>query len=130
MDEGYFRQLEIARTHALVARDLEAMHRMHAAEYELIIPSGSVWPRARYFALIAEAPFYSAWEHGPMAVRFSTTMAAVKYLATLSFPSGKIIECWHTDLYELRGAVWQAVWSQATQRGEPVAPIPPTANEP
>lgn len=115
MNEDSFRRLEVDRTRAIVARDMEAMERAHAAEYELITPAGRVLTRKRYFELIAEAPFYSAWEHGLMAVRATAAMASVKYQARLTFPSGKIIECWHTDIYELRGNVWQAVWSQATQ---------------
>jgi len=94
---------------------MEAIERSHAPEYELVTPGGHVLSRARYIELIAEAPFYSAWEHGSMQVRASPGMGAVKYQARLTFPSGNVLECWHTDLYELRGSVWQAVWSQATQ---------------
>jgi Domain of unknown function (DUF4440) len=115
MNEEHFRRLEMERTRAIVARDMPAIENTHAPEYELITPTGRIFSRARYIELIAEAPFYSAWEHGPMQVRVTQAMAAVKYQATLSFPSGKIVECWHTDLYELRGSLWQAVWSQATQ---------------
>ena len=110
-----FARLERERTRAIVARDMEAIEQAHAPEYELVTPAGRVLSRARYLELIAEAPFYSAWEHGSMQVRASSTMGAVKYQARLTFPSGKVVECWHTDIYELRGSVWQAVWSQATQ---------------
>jgi hypothetical protein len=115
MNEDSIRRLEVARTRAIVARDMVAMEQAHAPEYELVTPAGRVFSRERYFARIAEAPFYSAWEHGPMEVRASPEMAAVKYQARLTFPSGKVVACWHTDIYELRGRLWQAVWSQATQ---------------
>ena len=115
MNSDHFRQLERERTRAIVSRDIEAIERAHAPEYELVTPGGHVLSRARYVELIAEAPFYSAWEHGSMQVRASPSMGAVKYQARLTFPSGKVVECWHTDIYELRGSVWQAVWSQATQ---------------
>jgi len=115
MNSDHFRRLERERTRAIVARDMEAIERSHAPEYELVTPGGHVLSRARYIELIAEAPFYSAWEHGSMQVRASPGMGAVKYQARLTFPSGNVLECWHTDLYELRGSVWQAVWSQATQ---------------
>ena len=94
---------------------MEAIEQAHGPEYELVTPGGHVLSRARYIALIAEAPFYAAWEHGPMQVRASAIMGAVRYQARLTFPSGKVLGCWHTDIYELRGSVWQAVWSQATQ---------------
>jgi hypothetical protein len=115
MNSEYFANLEKERTRALVARDMVTIEAMHASEYELVTPAGRVLTRARYFELIAEAPFYSAWEHGAMQVRMSPGMAAVKYQAKLAFPDGRVLECWHTDIYELRGSLWQAVWSQATQ---------------
>ena len=115
MNTDAFRSLEMERTRAIVARDMVAIEQAHAPEYELITPAGRVFSRSRYLALIAEAPFYAAWEHGPMQVRAAPGMAAVKYQAKLTFPSGKVVECWHTDIYELRGSLWQAVWSQATQ---------------
>lgn len=115
MTEEDFCQLERDRTRAIVARDMQAMEQAHAPEYELVTPAGRVFTRARYFELIAEAAFYLSWEHGPMAVRATSDMACVKYQAKLTFPSGKVIECWHTDMYELRAQMWQAVWSQATQ---------------
>jgi Domain of unknown function (DUF4440) len=124
LSPDHFRQLELARTRAIVARDLPAIEGAHAPEYELVTPSGRVFTKARYLKLIAEAPFYTAWEHGPMQVLASASMGAVKYQAKLTFPSGKVMDCWHTDIYELRGSVWQAVWSQATQL--PTQPVPVT----
>ena len=49
-------------------------------------------------------------------------MAAVRYQAKITFPSGKIVDCWHTDIYALRGESWVAVWSQATQL-PPIEPM-------
>lgn len=115
MNADGIRELEVNRTRAIVAREMAAIERAHAPEYELITPAGRVLSRQHYFALIAEAPFYSSWEHGPMHVRNSEDMAVVKYQARLAFPSGGVIECWHTDIYERRGQLWQAVWSQATE---------------
>jgi hypothetical protein len=115
MNADHLCQIEHNRTRAIVDRDLEAIIQLHAPEYELVTPSGRVLSRDRYIQLIAEAPFYSAWQLGPMQARVSPAMGAVKYRARLVFPSGKVIECWHTDFYELRGEVWQAVWSQATE---------------
>jgi hypothetical protein len=91
-----------------------AIEQAHAPDYELVTPGGHVLSRTRYIELIAEAPFYSAWELGSMQARASPSMGAVKYKAKLTFPSGKVLQCWHTDICELRGSVWQAVWSQAT----------------
>jgi hypothetical protein len=110
----FFRARERLRTQALVDRDLDSIERLHAPEYELVTPAGRVFSRERYLGLIAAAPFYAAWEHGPMAVRISAAMAIVRYQARLTFPSGKVVDCWHSDSYELRAGEWVAVWSQAT----------------
>jgi hypothetical protein len=97
-----------------VAQDMPTIERLHAPEYQLITPPGVVFSRERYLAAIAAEPFYASWDHDSMNVRVSLAMAVVRYKARLGFPSGRVVECWHTDTYELRQGVWQAVWSQAT----------------
>ena len=116
-DADFFRGLEVERARALVARDVPAIERLHASDYELITPPGRVMTLERYLALIAAEPFYAKWEHGDMRVRVSEGMAAVRYAAKITFPSGKVVECWHTDVYELQAGSWKAVWSQATGMG-------------
>ncbi len=115
MPPDFFRALEIRRTRAIVERELEEIARLHAPEYELITPAGRSFSRARYLELIKAEPFYAGWEHGPMAVRNSAGMAVVRYQARITFPSGRVVHCWHTDTYELRAGEWLAVWSQATE---------------
>jgi ribosomal-protein-alanine N-acetyltransferase len=115
-DAAFFQQLETTRTAALVARELPAIERLHAPEYQLVTPSGRVFTRERYMAAIAAAPFYAAWEHGPMQVQATAEMAAVRYPARLVFPSGKVMLCWHLDVYRLQAGAWRAVMSQATER--------------
>ena len=70
--------------------------------------------RERYLSLIAAEPFHAKWEHGAMRVRVSEGMAAIRYQAKITFPSGKVVDCWHTDIYALQAGRWKAVWSQAT----------------
>lgn len=121
-----FRALELRRTQALVDRDLPLIERLHAPDYQLITPAGRVFSRARYLAAIAEAPFYAGWTHGElpqMQVRLAPGMALLRYVAIITFPSGKVVRCWHTDSYEQIDGDWLAVWSQATQ-------LPPDAAEP
>lgn len=114
-DAALFRALETARTQALVHRDLPLMDRLHAPEYQLVTPAGKVFTREAYFAALAEAPFYAGWQIGELQLRLGSDMALLRYPATLTFPSGRIVVCWHLDAYELRGPQWQAVWSQATE---------------
>jgi catechol 2,3-dioxygenase-like lactoylglutathione lyase family enzyme len=87
-DADFFRALEVKRTQALVARDMPAIERLHASDYELVSPPGRVMTLERYLSLIAAEPFYAKWEHGAMRVRLSEGMAAVRYQARITFPSG------------------------------------------
>ena len=114
-DENFFKALEVKRTRALVDRDVEKIRQMHAPDYELISVPGRVMSLERYLALMAQDVFYAKWEHGPMRVQVSPSMAAVRYQAEITFPSGKVVHCWHTDIYALHAGVWRAIWSQATQ---------------
>ncbi len=114
-DDDFFRALEVERTQALVDRDFEKIRRMHAPDYELISVPGRVMSLERYLSLMAQDVFYSKWEHGPMRVLVSQGLAAVRYQAKITFPSGKVVECWHTDIYALQANTWRAAWSQGTQ---------------
>lgn len=113
-DQRFFEDLERERTQALVTRDTAAIERLHAEDYELITPAGRVFSRESYLSAIRSETFYAAWECGPMRVKVSDGIAVVRYHAQLRFPSGRIVDCWHTDIYEQRDSRWQAVWSQAT----------------
>ena len=111
----HIRALERLRTQALVEQDMALAQRLHAPEYQLITPSGKSYERDRYLDDIATGRLrYAKWECGEMDVRVSEAMALVRYQARLEFPSGKTLDCWHTDSYELRDGNWLAVWSQAT----------------
>lgn len=114
-DEDFFCQLELTRTRALVARDVEAARRLHAPDYQLITPAGKCYALDAYLADIASGALtYVRWDCGAMAVRAAAGMALLRYRARLAFPSGRVVDCWHTDSYERRDAAWLAVWSQAT----------------
>ena len=109
MNPDFFRALEARRTRAIVERDMEDIERLHAPEYQLVTPAGRTFSRSRYMELIKAEPFYAAWE------RTSPEMAVVRYQAKFTFPSGRVVNCWRTDTYELRSSEWLAVWSQATE---------------
>jgi hypothetical protein len=95
---------------------METLEQLHAAEYQLVTPAGKVFPREAYLAAIQAEPFYSAWQPlGEISVRRSESMAVIRYMVRLQFPSGRAVVCWHIDTYELRSSGWQAVWSQATE---------------
>ena len=111
----FFEAIERRRTQALVERDINTIDVLHSEKYQLITPSGKVFTKSRYIAAVAEAPFYTSWKIEDFMCRASSNMAAVRYKATLGFPSGNFLTCWHTDLYEKLSGSWVAVWSQATE---------------
>jgi hypothetical protein len=120
VDADFFRKLERERTAALVAQDMKCAERLHAPEYQLVTPAGKSFERAAYLAAVASGELrYVRWEHEHIEVRLSPGMAIVRYKASLQFPSGKVLACWHTDSYEWRAGQWQAVWSQATAVQQP-----------
>jgi hypothetical protein len=124
-DEDFFRRLEVERTQALVGRQIADIRRLHATDYELVSVPGRTMSLDRYLQLMAEDVFYAGWEHGPMNVLVTPGMAAVRYQARITFPSGNVVECWHTDIYVQRSGSWVAIWSQATRL--PSEPAPPGA---
>jgi hypothetical protein len=65
-----------------------------------------------------------------MRVRVTPGMAAVRYAARIHFPSGKVVACWHTDLYVPWEGTWRAAWSQATARAPEDPPRPPDPPDP
>ena len=120
----FFRALELERTQALVAQDVPAIRRLHAPDYELITVPGRVMSLERYLSLMAEEVFYASWNHGPMRVRVTAGMAAVRYQARIRFPcrAGKCFAGIPTSTSATKqpSRGWRATWSQAT-------PLPPDA---
>jgi len=114
-DPDFFRALEIKCTQALVNCDLELVKHLHTADYELISPPGRTMTISDYLSKLAVEPFYSSWEYGDINVRITEGMAAIRYQAKITFPSGDIFNLWHTDIYEFQDGSWKAAWSQATQ---------------
>jgi len=57
---------------------------------------------------VVDAEFFRALEA-------RRTQALVDREAKITFPSGKVVDCWHTDTYVMRDGAWKAIWSQATQ---------------
>ena len=117
--DGTLRQLETRRIQAILARDMPLLWQLHAPDYQLITPAGRTYSRERYLGDIESNTLrYLRWEAGEMDVRASAQMAIIRYQVTLELDNcdgaGTDFLCWHTDSYELRDGVWQAVWLQAT----------------
>ncbi|WFR77242.1 nuclear transport factor 2 family protein [Janthinobacterium rivuli] len=113
------RQTERSRLRALVAADTNAARILHADDFQLITPIGSMLSREEYLGAIAAGQMrYLSWEPGEIAVRLYGNAAVLRYQAQLEINFGgqsvPRSRYWHMDSYEWREGRWQAVWSQAT----------------
>ncbi len=114
------RETERRRLAALVDRTMDIADTLHADDYALITPGGAVLSKTDYLSGIASGELrYRQFEpDGEIAVRVWGTAAALRYQVRIDIDweggreSGRF---WHTDIYELRDARWQVVWSQATR---------------
>ena len=132
--------LERERLRALRDCDLTVVERLHADDYELIAPGGRALSFRDYVGLITSGDFtYETFEPAsPVRVRVFDSVALLRYQARIvvidatgATDSGLF---WHTDIWELHGDRWQAVWSQATRirqsdaEMETQAPLTPPAS--
>jgi hypothetical protein len=120
------RNIERERLRALSAGDIEAAHRLHADEFQLITSGGSPLTKEQYLDLIASRRLeYLVCEVGPIVVRMYGAAAVIRYESYLDVRIGGTPDSgrfWHTDVYEKRDGHWQAVWSQATRQDEARSP--------
>src|SRR5947209_3828846 len=114
------RDTERERLRALVAADLTVAAQLHADDFQLITPGGTVLTKEQYLGGIASGHLnYRVWEpDGEIAVRLYGEMALIRYRSrlhmSLAGAAGVLHRFWHTDSYERRDGRWQVVWSQAT----------------
>ncbi|MES2960419.1 MAG: GNAT family N-acetyltransferase [Pseudomonadota bacterium] len=115
----HIRALERSRLQALVERDMTRARQLHAPDFQLVTPGGRAFTRDQYLGKIESGVLrYLRWEPGAIEVRMQEASAVIRYQATLEIDAGEghgtPFQCWHIDAYELGGAGWQVVWSQAT----------------
>jgi ketosteroid isomerase-like protein len=115
------RAVEHERIAAFVARDVEALERLHADDFQLINPGGQELSKRAYIGGIEGGMIeYRLWEvDSPVDVRLYGDAAVIRYRALIEIavqgdPQPRQ-SFWHTDVYERRDGRWQAVWSQATR---------------
>ena len=117
---NHIRSLERKRIRALVDGDTLVASPLHAADFQLVTPSGSTLSKERYMNGIASGRLhYAEWQPESIAVRLFGSAAVIRYKSKLVMivagqDTIKPFAHWHTDLWELRGGSWLAVWSQAT----------------
>jgi hypothetical protein len=118
-DADAFRKLERARLAALVERNMDLARHLHAADFQLVTPTGHLYMGNRYLDEIETGQLkYLSWDPEHMEVRMHANVTMLRYRARLEVDSGRgqasTFHCWHTDSYELIDDLWQVVWSQAT----------------
>ena len=118
--EDELRAIERRRLAALVAADIPAATPLHADDYELITPGGRTLSRDDYLEGVGSGDLhYLVFEPASdIRVRRNGDVAVLRYVARIEMEMADRIDSdqfWHTDVYELWGGRWQAVWSQATR---------------
>ena len=118
--------LERTRLNALIAGDPVQMYALHAPDYELITPGGDPFSRSDYLDSLAAGELrYTVFEPvSPIRTHQLGDTAIVRYVAHIEIDFGDQHDggrFWHTDYWERRSGVWQAVWSQATRIEEALA---------
>ena len=119
------RATERERLRALVAADMAVADQLHADDFQLVTPRGTVLSKKDYLSRVASgAVNYQVWAFdSPIAVRLHDHVALIRYRSRLdNIVDGQALglrRYWHTDTYEQRNGRWQAVWSHATAIEEP-----------
>lgn len=111
--------VERRRLKALVAADIPAAEPIHADDFQLVTPNGSIYTKTEYLALIESGEVsYLVWEPIDLDARVTGHAGCVRYHSLLNIVvDGSEVgpgRYWHTDYYENRQGRWQVVFSQAT----------------
>jgi Domain of unknown function (DUF4440) len=114
--------IERERLRCLVDARVDDAHALHAADFELVTPSGAVWSREHYLGGIASGDInYRRFEAvSNIDVMVDGDLAVLRYRSAIDIAvKGQEpgpLECWHLDCYRraANSAPWQVRWSQAT----------------
>jgi hypothetical protein len=115
-----------------VRRMRERQQKIHASDYELITPDGTLLSRADFLGSVAsgDLDYLTFRAISPIRVRLlGGAAAAVRYESHIDIVVRGLgrtaSDNWHTDIYQRRSGHWQVVWSQATPVGGSTAPTAP-----
>lgn len=118
--ESDLRAVERRRLAAIVAGDPDALDELHAPEFVLCTPSGTLWTRRRYLdGLVDRSIRYHRFEPvTTIEVVVDARVAVLRYRSEIriSINGGAVghLACWHLDVYQRDSAAWRCRWSQAT----------------
>lgn len=116
-------EIERRRLQCLVEPRIEEAEQLHAADFQIVTPSGGVWNKEQYLGGIADGSInYRRFEAvSDIDVMADGNVAILRYRSAIDIAvSGQQpgpLECWHLDGYERdsRDGVWRVRWSQATE---------------
>lgn len=120
-EANLIRATELGRLRALVEANIEAAHKVHADDFQLINPRGELLSKERYLTGVATGEInYLLWTAAStIEVRVYGQVALIRYRSHIEIVVGghkvPLRQYWHTDSYEKRNGYWQVVWSQATE---------------
>lgn len=114
------RSVERMRLSSLLTSDMEVARQLHADDFQLVTPLGSVFSKEEYLGAVAAGILhYVDMElDSSIDVRLYQDVALIRYRAQVEievqgqrYPRAPY---WFTDAYEKRDGQWQIVWSQGT----------------
>jgi hypothetical protein len=120
--EEELRNLERRRLRSLVEVRVEEADALHAADFQLVHPSGGVWSKEQYLGGIASGRIdYRRFEAiSNIEVMVDSALAVWRYRSAIDIAvegqeAGQL-ECWHLDCYrrDEDEGTWRVRWSQAT----------------
>lgn len=112
--------VEHERLRAIIAADEAALWSLHASDFLLCSPGGTVWDRSTYVGALCDGSVsYSRFEPvTPIEILRDGNLAVVRYRSIIDLITprgGGHLECWHLDTYVRDGdSGWRCRWSQAT----------------
>lgn len=120
------RDIERQRLRSLVEVRVAEADALHAADFELVHPSGGVWTRERYLGGVASGDInYRRFDAvSKIEVMVDGNLAVLRYRSLIDIAvqgqEAGLLECWHLDCYR-RDDVgrWRVRWSQATSISHP-----------
>ncbi len=112
---------EQRRVQALLDVDEAAFDELHADDYQLCNPTGTIWSKAEYLDHLTSGTlvYHRLAPLTSIDVFTADDLAVARYrcVIALHMDDNDIPEheCWHTDVYRRRAdGQWRCTWSQAT----------------
>jgi hypothetical protein len=111
--------LERRRLRALLDADVNVANELHAEDFQLVTPAGTVHSKDEYLQGVGSGEInYLVWEPEEIQALVRGDAGCLRYRSTIHmrFKGHEVLPAryWHTDYYEKRESGWQVVWSQAT----------------